>query len=85
MKRPLYSKPDNFSISPYLSLLPSKGMIGNLEQISNSIFARLESVQVAKRNMQLSGDTNGMRGLQAEETMLKHVLDWLAMSTEGKK
>jgi hypothetical protein len=85
MKRSIYSAPDNFSISPYLSLLPSQGSIGCLEQISNSIFARLESVQVAKRNMQLTGDNSGMRGLQAEETMLKHVLDWLAMSTEGKK
>lgn len=80
-RRSLYSAPESFSLSPLLSLLPVKGVVGNLEKLTASFYARYEKVHALKKS--LGGERQGeaWQRLTAEEGMLKQVLDWLAVST----
>ena len=86
MKKGLYSPPDAFSLSPMLTLLPVKGNIGKVTDYQSSLYARFENV--AEMKAQLSdGDMNSdaRRSLEAEEAMLKVVLDWLAEDSEEEE
>ncbi|MGI6524304.1 MAG: hypothetical protein ACOX2O_03285 [Bdellovibrionota bacterium] len=85
MEKSKYSAPDNFSISPFLALLPVLGSVSDLEQMSNSMFARYEKVNLMKKGFAGAVDSDDYRKILAEEAMLKHVLDWLSISIEGKK
>ena len=82
MKRSIFSPPDPFSLSPLLSLLPVKGDIANLQSLTSSLFARHEAVSALRRELEKSDDRDARRRLVAEETMLKRVLEWLAVSPQ---
>jgi len=78
MRRPLVTPPDAFSQSPLLALLPVRGRIGRLEALTSSLYARYEKV-AALRSEVGTGDREAVRRLAAEESMLKQVLEWLAV------
>lgn len=77
MKRSLYSAPDAFSVSPLLSLLPVRGQTGKLESLSSSLYARYEKVAALKQGSSGAGNRDVERRLNAEEGMLRQVLEWL--------
>lgn len=84
MKKGLYSAPDPFSISPLLLLLPVRGDIARLQEYKSSLYARFENVQSMKSDADVGEFApETWRGLEAEEAMLRAVLDWLAESPEG--
>lgn len=86
MKRPLYSRPDAFSISPFFSLLPVLGNVGKLEALSSSLFARYERVHERRDDMEESDDNRELlRRISAEEGMLRQVLDWLAIKPDKSR
>ena len=82
MKKGLYSNPESFSLSPLLALLPVRGVVGELEKLTSSLFARYERVRALKRSL----DEESLRGSQkrivAEEAMLRQVLDWLSVNLD---
>ncbi len=82
MKRPIFSSPDPFSISPFLALLPVKGSVNELRQMTSSLFARYEKVLIIKKNLGANAAGDLQRRMLAEEGMLKQVLDWLSVHTE---
>lgn len=82
MKRSLFGPPDQFSLSPLLSLLPVVGSISGLAPLSSSLFARHEKVLALRNEMVDEPDKTAFRRLSAEEAMLKQVLDWLAQNPE---
>lgn len=84
MKRPIYSPPDPFSISPFLALLPVRGSVNELERMTSSLFARYEKVLTLKKSLGESPSAEMQRRMQAEELMLKQVLDWLSVNTEDR-
>lgn len=82
MKRPIYSGPDAFSLSPLLAVLPVKGRISALESLSASLFARYEKV----RELESAGSDDALelaQGRADERNMLREVLDWLEISPGG--
>lgn len=76
-KRSLFSPPDDFSISPMLSLLPTRGNVNKLSSLNASLFARHERVVNSPKN---SGDE--AKRLASEEAMLRLVLEWLEIKTD---
>jgi uncharacterized protein YPO0396 len=86
MKRPLYSRPDAFSLSPLLSLLPVQGKVGKLEALTSSLYARYERVAHMKKDIPPDEKNRDLqRRLTAEEAMLRQVLDWLAIKPDKLK
>ena len=81
-KRSLYTPPESFSLSPLLSLLPVKGVVGNLEKLTSSFYARYEKVHALKASLKRETPSEAWHKLNAEEGMLKQVLDWLAVNTD---
>jgi len=84
MKRPIFSAPDPFSLSPFLALLPVRGSVNELERMTSSLFARYEKVLTIKKSLGPGTAQDMQRRVQAEELMLKQVLDWLSVNTEEK-
>jgi len=84
MKKSLISPPDSFSIAPLLALLPVRGKIGKLESLTSSLFARFEKVSALRGNLGTDVERELVKRLDAEEAMLKQVLDWLAVNPEGR-
>ena len=78
MKKNLYSAPDPFSMSPMLRLLPVKGSVHDLKNLTTSLYARYENVQALKVGGNLSDRENQLKLLSLEESMLKNILDWLS-------
>ena len=83
MKKPLYSSPDLFSLSPLMALLPVKGMVGELEKLTASLYARYEKVCALKKGVGAEAGDEAYRRIASEEAMLKNVLDWLSVNTDG--
>lgn len=83
MRRPLFSPPDPFSLSPLLSLLPVHGRIGALAALTSSLYARFEKVQALRAELDAEVDRDAYRRFASEEAMLKSVLDWLAVHGGG--
>ena len=81
MKKTLFASPDSFSVAPLLALLPVRGSALELEKLTASLFARYEKVRASKKAMGASSDRELLRRAAAEEAMLKHVLEWLSVST----
>lgn len=79
MKRSLLSPPEAFSLSPLLTLLPTVGDSNRLEALSSSLFARCEAVSHHREGLSEGDDREAIRKLQAEETMLRAVLEWLSI------
>ncbi len=74
-----FSLPDNFTASPLLSLVPSLGKVNRLHSYTSSIYARYEKVMELSKELQGSDETEAKRRCQAEENMLREVLEWLAV------
>jgi hypothetical protein len=83
MKRSLFSPPDPNSLLPLLGLLPVKGKVGKLETLTSSMYARYENVVLMQREVQGTTEEDAMRRFAAEESMLRQVLDWLAVKPEA--
>lgn len=77
MKKSILTPPDDFSLSPLLSLLPVKGKVGRLEALTSSLFARYEKVMADLRENDSEKEGTKHRRLSAEGEMLKQVLEWL--------
>ena len=77
IKRPLYSAPEEFSLSPLLSLLPQKGSVGKLAALTPSLLVRYEKVSELHKNMSDAQDKSSLKKISAEEAMLRQVLEWL--------
>jgi len=76
-KRSLFSPPDDFSISPLLSLLPTRGDVNRLSSLNASLFARHEKVV----NSTSRGGEDSKR-IASEEAMLRQVLEWLEIKAD---
>lgn len=70
-------KPDAFSLSPLVSILPSAGRVARLEESLSSLFARHETIQSAIRR-----EENDSSNLQVEEAMLREILAWLSVELD---
>lgn len=71
--------PDSFSLSPLLSLLPSLGSVARLEELVSSLFARFESVEAQRGNVE---SAELREQLERESAMLKQILDWLEVQPQ---
>ena len=76
MKKPLLGPIESFSLSPLLSLMPSEGGLEKLQSFTASFFARYERVTAQRQE---AADPEIQRRLLLEESMLRQVLDWLAV------
>jgi len=85
MKKSLLSPPDPFGLSPLVLLLPVIGRVGGLSPLTSSLFARFERVQGLKEELSAEPDRAAFRRLAVEESMLKEVLDWLAVRPEESR
>ena len=83
MKKSLVAAPDPFGLSPLVLVLPVIGKVGGLTPLTSSLFARFEKVQGLKNELSSEPDRAAFRRLAAEESMLKEVLDWLAVKPEA--
>lgn len=81
MPKPIFSAPEDFSISPLLQLLPVKSKVSKLKSLNSSLYARYEKVSAQIRDLdgQVSGEH---KNLIAEEIMLKQVLEWLEITPD---
>lgn len=85
MKRSLFSWPDDFALFPMLVMLPRRGNIDQIRQLTSAFFARYERVKGRKRDQQTAGGDSELRQrLNAEEAMLAKVLDWAAMKPDDR-
>ena len=82
MRKSLYSPPDDFSLSPLLTLLPVEGKVSRLSSLTSSLFARYERVSGMLNDPQIIANTDTKHRYTAEEAMLKQVLDWLEVKPE---
>ena len=71
--------PESFSLSPLISILPSLGSLTRLEGLVSSIFARYESIEGLRDNAE---DPELRERYGSELTMLRQILDWLAVKPE---
>ena len=77
IRRPLFSTPEEFSVSPLLSLLPQMGSVGRLASLTPSLLARYEKVSGLHKGLVDSADRSALKKVVAEEAMLRQVLEWL--------
>jgi len=82
LKKSVYSRPDPFSLSPLLLLLPVKGKISKLEGLTSSLFARYEKVTTLQKDLENDVPEGNYRRTGAEQLMLKQVLDWLSIKPD---
>lgn len=78
MVKSLYSAPEEFAVSPLLSLLPEKSKVSKLPQLNSSLYARYERVESQLKQSELA--ESEIKALQAEVVMLREVLQWLDKS-----
>lgn len=76
-RKPIYSAPDPFSISPLLALLPVKGNVGALTALTPSFYARYERVVGLQKEFEGEEHKTMQKKLHAEHEMLRQILDWL--------
>lgn len=82
MPKPIYSPPEDFSISPLLYLLPTKSKVAKLPALNASLYARYEKVTAQLADDSIDQTTKEYKGLVSEEAMLKQVHEWLDQSEE---
>lgn len=85
MKRSLFSAPEDFTMSPLLALLPVIGQVGKLEDLTASLYARHEKVVALKKSLALDGDSDPLRRLNSEASMLAHVLEYLDVTIDKEQ
>jgi hypothetical protein len=78
-----FSRPDNFSVSPLLILLPRIGDAGRLETLVSPLYARYEKVSRLLQELDETASAEARKGLMGEQAMLKQVLDWSANRPES--
>jgi hypothetical protein len=78
-----FAKPDNFSVSPLLILLPRIGSVGRLETLVSPLYARYEKVSQLLSELDDSATSESRKRLVGEQAMLKQVLDWVATRPES--
>ena len=83
MKKSLYSRPESFTLSPLVSLLPVMGDVSQLEPLTSSLFARYERVIGLIGEIEKGGG-NVPKAYYSEQAMLRQVLDWLSIDPEVK-
>jgi hypothetical protein len=76
----LSGPPDPFSLAPFVSLLPERGNLSRLAGLVPSLFARYENVEKLRAEAK---DREAERSFLAESTMLRTILDWLAVKPGG--
>lgn len=81
MKRSAVSPPDDFSNSPFFAVLPVLGDTTKLPTLKTSLFARFENVTTLKKSVGPE-DRATIKKLQAEESMLRSVLEWLKVRVD---
>jgi len=82
MKKGLYSRPDAFSVSPLIALLPLRGEVAKLKSLSSSLYARYEKVLALKREDGEVRVSDAERQIHSEAAMLKEVLEWISEQPE---
>lgn len=80
-----FSLPDGFTSSPLLALVPSLGKVNRLHSYTSSIYARYEKVSEIAKELLSSDDVEAKRRCQAEENMLREVLEWLAVKPKQEQ
>jgi hypothetical protein len=75
MAKSFYNNSDPFAYHPFLMLMPVKAKLAKLETLSNSLYARLEKVQLAKSDLSTNPET--LKSMESELNMLRQVLDWV--------
>lgn len=73
------SAPDTFSLSPLMSILPTVGNVSRLESLVSSLFARFESIDVVRDNVD---GAEARARLAHEAAMLRQILDWLSVNPD---
>lgn len=80
-KNSLLSPSDSFSAAPLLSLLPVVGDIAKLEGYISAFYARFEQVEGLKKSEAARNDRLFEQQCVAESSMLRAILDWLAVKS----
>ena len=84
MNKPIFSGPEEFGLSPLLSMLPVRGKVKRLEGLTASLYARHEKVVALKKALADTEDAvESQRRVSAEERMLRQVLDWLEVTVNS--
>jgi hypothetical protein len=73
------SAPDTFSLSPLMSILPTVGNVSRLESLVSSLFARFESIDAVRDNVD---GAEARARLAHEAAMLRQILDWLSVNPD---
>jgi hypothetical protein len=71
--------PDPFSLSPLLAVLPKLGNVSRLETLVSSLFARFESIDALRDNVD---GAEARTRLAQEAAMLRQILDWLSVNPD---
>jgi hypothetical protein len=71
--------PESASLSPLLSLVPSRGRVARLDGLTPSLYARYEGVAAMYKEIVASGGREEGKRFANEEAMLRTVLEWLAV------
>lgn len=86
-------RPDWFSLSPLIAILPELATARDLERFNNALFARYERVRAQRQDARGRPGRNAneapaesndsarelQRRMAAEEQMLRQVLEWLGV------
>jgi hypothetical protein len=75
-----YGSPDDFTMAPLLSLLPTIGDVTKLEGVTSSLYARYEKISQILREAERAGQSP--QKFVRELDLLKEVLAWLAVTPE---
>ena len=73
------ASPDPFSLSPLLAVLPRLGNVSRLETLVSSLFARFESIDALRENVD---GAEARARLAHEAAMLRQILDWLSVNPD---
>lgn len=82
MRKSLFAVPEDFSLFPLLVMLPRRGNIDQIKQLTSAFYARFERVQSRKRALEYDSDSELRQRLNAEEIMLTKVLEWAAIKPD---
>ena len=65
---------------PLLAIMPIQGRSAELKRLSSSLFARFEKVSALRSQLGEDAPRESLRRIQAEEAMLKQILEWLEIN-----
>lgn len=80
----IYARPDEFSLNPFIAVLPVIGQINKLQSLSNALFVKYEKVHAALQGLEEDVlNPEHRKRLAAEEAMLRLSLEWLGTDVQG--